>query len=379
VILDRNHQLETENRKLGGQLQSAEQTLTITTNKLKQTYEKESQDLRKKLENAEKDKVKFELSSGNLLKDLDDLTGKLNARDRELQQAQNKLKDAESQVANLNINLKKSNEDKEKHARDANDRQKECEGFKKMLDDLRKKLEQEALGKIGLENQLRGKTEEMALKQQVHEQEVAHIVTKKKDELEQVGGKLELEFKAKLEKQIKELREECDKIIRENKRDQESLYIMKEDGLKKGLERANGALKEKSDELSNILKRLNEMEKKLMLLDGEKHQLAERLKDAEKKWDGERDALSKDRDGARRDLIELEKEREKLINEYQDLVEVKVGLDNELAVYRKLLEGEEERLKIRIGAIARAPTPPSAPPRSSVKEIQKELEKQIIS
>ena len=265
-----------------------------------------------------------------------------------------KLKDAESQLANISINLKKAAEDKDKHAKDAKDREKECEGLKKMLDDLRKKLETETLAKISLENQVRGKTEEMALKQQVHEQEVAHIVTKKKDELEQVGGKLEQEFKAKLEKQIKELRDECDKIIRDNKREQENLYNMKEDSLKKGLDKANAALKEKADELSNILKRLNEMEKKLMLLDGEKHQLAEKLKDAEKKWDGEREGLNRERDAARKEIGDLEREKDRLINEYQDLVEVKVGLDNELAVYRKLLEGEEERLKIKIGEIGRA-------------------------
>lgn len=225
------------------------------------------------------------------------------------------------------------------------------------MEDLKRRIEHETMARIDAENLLKARTEELNFKAQLHQEEITEMRSRRQVEIQEVDGRLQQEYESKLKESIQELRAEYEGRLQANKDELERLYDQKAGDMKAQLKRLQGNLAAKQEEMSTLQIRLEGALKSSSQFEQERQAFQNRIRDLEKKSDDDHSRFAKmleDRDNTI-DTLAMDKER--LMNEYQDLMDTKVALDNEISTYHKLLEGEERRLSISPRLLTRGGTP----------------------
>lgn len=162
-------------------------------------------------------------------------------------------------------------------------------------------------------------------------------------EIQEVDGRLQQEYENKLQQSIQELRAEYEAQLHANKEEMENLYAQRNSDLKNQLKRTQSTLGSKNEEISTLLLKLDVSSQASAKFDQERAELLRKLKDLEKKLEDDHAKFAKMLDARDGEIDSLMKEKSALMMDYQDLMDTKVALDNEIATYRKLLETEERR------------------------------------
>lgn len=166
---------------------------------------------------------------------------------------------------------------------------------------------------------------------------------KRQVEMTSFSNEVETRYQNKLQEQLQQMRDNFDQRIAQNRAELDDLFKSKLAESDGNANRNRQIANEAREEASRCRLKIHELESSVSGHDAQVLSLNNRIKDLESQLRRQQDE-SDIRIQQREERINaLEREAASMLNDYQDLMDLKVQLDTELQAYQKLLEGEETR------------------------------------
>uniref|UniRef100_A0A8C2L8V4 Lamin B2 n=1 Tax=Cyprinus carpio TaxID=7962 RepID=A0A8C2L8V4_CYPCA len=346
VYIDRVRSLELENDRLLVKVSEKEEVTTREVSGIKSLYEAELADARRVLDETARERAKLQINLGKANSELEEITRNYKKKDGDLALAQARIKELEAQYNKKEAALNTALSENKSLSAELADLKAQLAKAEDAHGVAKKQLEAETLMRVDLENRCQSLAEELEFRKTMFEEEVRETRHRREKRMVEVDSGIQQDYEFKLAQALQDLRRQHEEQVQIYKDELQQTFRAKLDNAKVSSDLNDKAVLTAREELQEAHMRIEGLSYQLSALQKQASAAEERIRELEDMLSSDRDKYRRQLDAKEREMAELRECMQQQLNEYQELLDVKLALDMEINAYRKLLEGEEDRLKL---------------------------------
>lgn len=335
---------EAQNKRMADELDKLKAHWDKDSGRVKDMYEKELAEARRLLDEAVKDKSRLEIRLTSAEEYIEELKARLDSAIKDANESRERansnnqrLSDYEGEIALLRRRLESMEADKEK----------EKVLIKRLQDTLsaaRADLDNETLLHIDAENRRQSLEEELEFLKAVHEQEIKELQALA---YRDTTGENREFWKNEMGQALREIQHAYDEKMDGMRNEYESYYNLKVQEVRTGAVKQSLDQGFSKEETKRLKTQLGSVRGSLSDLEAKNNALQRELEAMRREKEERERELDEENVNLKSDVAKLRAEMEAMLKELERIIDSKLGLELEIAAYRKLLEGEENRAGLK--------------------------------